>query len=202
MIVTSRQRVENLLVDLYSFAEKPQKNYQPDTDTYVYDFNGKLGSLVDYQGHFWEQGSLQNSGVSIDIQYRDEKLACVQTEHGFIQPGSMPFWTDTYAFDCTPSHLVKPIADVTEIKIISPKWTEKDGVCDLIYSKFAVGKLSVAHATDETAGEVMNQLFDIVERSKNHAALVCKLRKLTLPQGVKLKNLNAIANYMVDNLEK
>lgn len=104
-------------------------------------------------------------------------------EHGFIALSAVYFLTDE-----------------TNIKVISPKWQENYGVCDVTYNKDKKKQLSVLHSPDETADAVMAKILDVIARSKDHRVIAQKLSELNLPSKITIKNADALADNLVDQI--
>ena len=195
----NRQKMENLLREISYYAHRqnlwdlPNCPYRqnpwdlPNQDRSTNDglpFTGKLGDKVAFSGGFYRnKGHEEDSRAAIDLRCQDQQLARIEMEHGFIASSAVYFLTDE-----------------TNIKVISPKWKADYGVCDTTYDQDQKKQLSVLHSPNETAAGVMAKIFDVIARSKDHKVIAEKLRQLNLPSKITIKNANALADSIVDQI--
>lgn len=197
--LTNRQKIENLLVDIYKNHKNHQRIERKTEKDVLHKFEGTIGKQVTFNGEFYDKGDAENSSVKIGLRYKNQPLAQIETEHGFINPGSMPFWTEQWGFVLRPDS-PKGIADTTNIKVISPKWKEECSVCDVTYNTDQQCRLAVLHAPDETADAVVAKIWNRVVRSKDLVEVTEKLKRLNLPSNVTIKNVDLLAENLVNQI--
>ncbi len=184
----NRQKIEDLLREI-SFYACRQNLWSPRKHNRLIDndllpFNGELGDKVTFMGGFYQKkGREEDSRVEIDLRCENKQLARIEMEHGFIA-----------------SSALFSVTDETNIKVISPKWKENYGVCDTTYNQDQKKQLSVLHSPDETADAVIAKILDVIARSKDHQVIAQKLSKLNLPSKITIKDVNALADKIVDQI--
>lgn len=181
----NRQKMEDLLRDI-SFNSSRQNLWGrlKHDDSKMYPFEGELGDKVFFTGNFFhDKEHEENSCATIDLCYQNKQLARIEMEHGYIAPAAV------YSF-----------SDETNIKVISPKWQATYGVCDTTYNKDKKRQLSVLHAPDETVDAVMAKIFDTIARSKDHLFIAQKLSKLNLLSHMIIKDVDVLADRIVDQI--
>jgi|GEM_PF-4161950 len=198
--MTDRRELENLLAEIYRNCQNHQVNPRKEFQDVIHQFNGKIGDQINFDGNFYDKGDEENSYVKIKLYNQQQNLATIETEHGFINPGSMPFWTDVWAFELLGSNQPKPIADTTEIKVITPRWNVENGVSEAVYDENKKKRLAVYHAPDEIAKNVVMKLCNSVSYSKDHSVIKEKLKHLNLPSNIKIKNLDAIVDSVTSQI--
>lgn len=200
---TNRQKMEDLLVEIYresNFREMIVRDRDHET---LYLFDGKLGDQVTFNGGFFDGDNADRSRVEINLEYQGNALARIATEHGFINPRLMALWSGFVPFPSLHGiEETQPIADTTDINVISPRWAEVNGVCDTTYTKDLKKQLTVFHSPFETVDAVIAQICAVVAHSKDHAVIAKKLSKLNLPSNIKIKNVDALADKIVDQIHR
>lgn len=172
----------------------------------VHQFNGEIGDLIKFDGKFFDpaQGNPEKSWVEIDYRNQNQKLARITTEHGFITPGSMPFWTDreglVWIRDWWMSNNIKPIADTTKIKVFSPRYNEKDGISETFYNEDKLRQLVVYHAPEENAKNLLKNFFQALDYSEDHVEVKNKLKDLELSSNIKIKNFDVLADIVTNQI--
>ena len=184
-VMTNRQRMEDLLREI-SFKAGRQNLWESfNHDGFTgQPFDGELGDKVHFSGGFWHNKDREeDSYAKINLRCKDKQLARIEMEHGYIAPSA-----------------VYSLTDETNIKVISPRWKETYGVCDTTYNKDQKRQLSVLHSPDETADAVIAKIFDVIARSKDHLVIAQKLSKLNLPSKITIKNVDTLADNLVDQI--
>lgn len=145
---------------------------------------GNLGTDVIYTVEHWMKGSgnTAKENASIILKVNDQLLVKITTEHGFVNM-TKPFSSGDKYWE--PRKAVRP---ETDISVVSPRWQEGTGLLSMTKdteSGKATKKLSIYHAANETADNVIRNLCAVITGSKNQAAYREKLRKFNLAQGNK-----------------
>lgn len=171
----------------------------------VHQFRGQIGDQFFFNGKFFipANGNVKKSWAEINYHNQNQNLTKIITEHGFIAPGSMPFWTDKQGLIWDEDWLnnnIKAIDDATTIKVFSPRYNEKDGVSETYYNEKKLRKLSVYHAPYENAKDVLANIFKTLDYSKDHNEVKNKLTQLNLPSNIKIKNIDALADIITDKI--
>lgn len=181
----NRQKMEDLLREI-SFNAVRQNLWGclNHDDFNMYPFEGDLGDKVTFMGGFYHnQTREEDSCAKIDLRYQGQHLARIEMKHGYLAPAALCFLTDE-----------------TNIKVISPQWQANYGVCDTTYNQDHKRQLSVLHAPDETVDAVMAKIFDTIARSKDHLFIAKKLSKLNLLGHMIIKDVDALADSIVDQI--
>ncbi len=195
-----RRKMENVLTQVYKAGCKNHKSVF-ENNLWTHKFYGNLGDQVSFDGKFFdpERGEEWTAWVEINLRKQGVNLAKITTEHGFIAPGSMPFWTDVWGgYVCDQS--VKPINDMTKINLYSSRYQEKDGVCETFYDENKKNQLSVYCAGNEKPTTLVNHLYQLIAKSKDHEIVKQKLSQLNLPHNFKLKNLDSLADDITEQI--
>ena len=154
-------------------------------------FKGLIGTDVVYYGALRESLPSQPyfDDLILDLKYQGEKFGRIITKNKF------PHYFDAWRMIRSS---VYPFDNSTEIKVVSPAWKKGTGLLTTV--KEPRTQLSVYHAPDETADAVVNRLVDIVSKSKDKALLTKKLSELNLPSHIKIKDMDAVAEKLVQQI--
>ena len=192
--MTNREKVKKILFEIGGDKMKiyPSQNRQ-NAKCQRHRFEGLIGTDVVYSGE--QRESLQSQpyfdNLILDMKYQGEKLGKIITENKF------PHYLD--AWEMVRSSIY-PFDNSTEIKVFSPAWEKGTGLLTTVQERR--NQLSVYHAPDETADTVVNRLLDVVTKSKDKALMTKKLSKLNLPSNLKIKDVDAISENLVQQIHE
>lgn len=131
-------------------------------------FDGVWNTINKYVGEYTDH-------AGINLQTKGKKLSKLNVEYNFGKSALRP-----HAHEFLPHRQQFAALDnITEIAVTSPAWEKSNGL--VTESGEAPKTVRVFHAPDETAHEVVDKLYDTVERSKSVTAVAKKLTEAKLP---------------------
>ena len=185
--LTNQEKVNQILVDIEKNLQYKETEHSRTMDK----FSGKIGDAVTFAGKI--QGN-RNFSVFCDpdaeiclSDHNNQKIAEIRMKYaGFI---------------CHFCGFRVNSDRSNQIQIISPAWNKKNGVKTVI-NKTWHGGLSVFHAKDETADALIDNLYNVVELSQAKMEITQKLSKLNLPSNIKIKNMDVIAENLLQQIHE
>lgn len=175
-----RQQAETIVTEIYRASKLQQLLFEFRFNVNLYEFDGKIGDDIHFFGEYHESdypNKRSNSNATINLFCAGERLGKIITYGGFVD-AKMPGWISNWQGD--NQDVKQPIADTTEITIISPAWFVLDGIGSIYYPKDVTRKVEIKHAPKERAEDVLDRIYRTVMRSKQKAINAEKLSKLNL----------------------
>lgn len=174
------------------------KQVYSETPFTEYRFAGQIGPDVTFTKACRKYDTQKYSGVisgALDVDFTWVNLACKGKNLGQI--------TVTHG---TTREKLKTVSDVTGIAVVSPFWEEGKGVemtenrSEKVFNKEKIITLGIRRGEDESMSEVIERISTAITKSQDKAAVAKKLRKLNLPSKVTIKNKDALAENIVNQI--
>ena len=174
-----RKKLESVLQDVDDKYVTQDSWVNEDGHT-AQKIGGKIGANVTFDG-VWNTINKfvgdYTDNAEIDLQVKGKKLSKLNVEYNFGTSMLRPEKRGVY-WEVVGQKFA-PLKNITEIAVTSPAWEKSNGI--VTQSGEAPQTVRVFHAPDETAHEVVDKLYDTVERSKRIKTVAKKLTEAKLP---------------------
>ena len=201
-----RQKAEAILAEIYRASTCYEVRYQDAWELRLFD--GAIGKQMTFNGTYYFGGSRDDNYAEIDLQFRGNKLATIKTEDGFMNP-DFPGWLNVWGYQGNRGlKKIQPVLDSTAITVISPTWRESDGIMvrsQINTDRQPIKRVNIYSAPRkyEPATELLlDRIADAMSRSKDQVVVARKLRTLNLPSKLTLKDMDVLADCVVDKIHQ
>ena len=198
LTLNDRIQMEKILEEIFYIGCKNHTKVI-ENNTCVQKLYGVIGNHVSFNGTFFtpNKNEQQKGRLEINLFNKAQNLARITTENGFVSTDSIPAWADIWEGNFSNT---TPIPDTTKINVFSPRFNTKTGISETFYTADQKHHLTVYCAENEIPNRVVKNLFQTISYSKDYVEVKEKLSKLNLPSNIKVKNLDALVDSVINQI--